>query len=156
MTDPTRLENIEEIIDFAIQREREAQDTYLSFARETQRRSFSELLLSMAEMEKEHEHKLVELKQGRRALASFTRPKGEDLGLSEMLVEVPFSPTMDYGDFLILVIRKEREAEQLYRKLEGMTTSADVRGLFALLADEERKHRDWAQERYDEDILKEN
>jgi rubrerythrin len=156
MTESIRLENIEEIIDFAIQREREAQDTYLSFARETQRRGFSELLLSMAEMEKAHERKLVELKQGRRALASFTPPKGEDLGLSEMLVEVPFSPTMDYGDFLILVIRKEREAERLYRKLEGMTNSADVRSMFALLADEERKHRDWAQERYDEDILKEN
>ena len=66
MTDPTRPENIEEIIDFAIRREREAQDTYLSYARETQRRSFSELLLTMAEMEKEHERKLVELKQGRR------------------------------------------------------------------------------------------
>ena len=156
MTDPTKLENIEEIIDFAIQREREAQATYLSYAGRTTRRSFSELLLSMAEMEKEHERKLVDLKQGQRALASFTPPKGEDLGLAETLVEVPFSENMDYGDFLILVIRKEQEAEYLYRKLQGMTTSADVGKLFILLADEERKHRDWAQERYDEDILKEN
>jgi rubrerythrin len=156
MTDQTRLENIEEIIDFAIKREREAQAAYLSYAGQTGRRAFSELLLSMAEMEKEHERKLVELKEGRRGLASFTPPKGEDLGLSEMLVEVPFSENMDYGDFLILVIRKEREAEQLYRKLGGMTSSADLRNMFALLADEERKHRDWAQERYDQDILKEN
>jgi len=156
MTDQTRLENIEEIIDFAIQREREAQATYLSYAGQTGRRGFSELLLSMAEMEKEHEQKLAALKQGQSTAALFTPPKGEDLGLADMLVEVPFSPTMDYGDFLILVIRKEREAEQLYRKLESMTTSADVGKMFALLADEERKHRDWAQERYDEDILKEN
>jgi rubrerythrin len=156
MTDPTRVESIEEIIDFAIEREREAQATYLSYAGQTGRRSFSELLLSMAEMEKEHERKLTALKEGKSTAEAFTPPKGVDLGLAEMLVEVPFSPTMDYGDFLVLVIRKEREAEQLYRKLQGLTTSADVGNMFALLADEERKHRDWAQERYDEDILKEN
>jgi rubrerythrin len=156
MTDPARLENIEEIIDFAIKREREAQATYLSYAGKTGRRSFSELLLSMAEMEKEHERKLVELKQGRRGLDSFTPSEQADLGLAEMLVEVPFSEDMEYGDFLILVIRKEQDAEQLYRKLGGMTSSAELKNMFALLADEERKHRDWAQERYDQDILQEN
>jgi rubrerythrin len=156
MTDPARLEDIEEIIDFAIKREQEAQVTYLSYAGQTRRRSFSELLVSMAEMEREHERKLTDLKQGKSTAAAFTPPKVADLGLADILAEVPFSPDMEYGDFLVLVIRKEREAEQLYRRLEGLTTSADVRNMFALLADEERKHRDWAQERYDEDILKEN
>ena len=156
MTDPTRFENIEEIIDFAIKREREAQATYLSYAGQTGRRGFSELLLSMAEMEKEHELKLTALKQGQSTAELFTPSKLEDLGLAEMLVEVPFSADMDYGDFLVLVIRKESEAEQLYRKLGSLTTSPEVRSMFALLADEERKHKDWAQERYDEEILKEN
>ena len=156
MTEPTSLDSIEAIIDFAIEREREAQSTYYSYAMETERRSFSQLLLSMAEMEKEHERKLVALKQGANLAALFTPPKAEDLGLTEMLVEVPFSPDMDYGDFLILVIRKEGEAEDLYRKLEGLTDSGDVKNMFRLLADEERKHKNWAQERYDQDILKEN
>jgi rubrerythrin len=156
MIEPTSLDSIEAIIDFAIEREREAQSTYYSYARETERRSFSQLLLSMAEMEKEHERKLVALKQGANLAGLFTPPKAEDLGLTEMLVEVPFSPDMDYGDFLILVIRKEGEAEDLYRKLEGLTDSGDVKNMFRLLADEERKHKNWAQERYDQDILKEN
>jgi rubrerythrin len=156
MTDPARLESIEEIIDFAIQRERDAQAMYLSYAGRTDRRGFSDLLLQMAEMEKSHELKLVALKQGQNTADLFAPPKGEDLGLSEILVEVPFSADMDYGDFLVLVIQKEREAEQLYRKLKGMANNPDVRSLFALLADEERKHRNWAQERYDEDILTEN
>jgi rubrerythrin len=128
----------------------------LSYAGRTERRGFSDLLLRMAEMEKAHELKLVALKQGQNAAALFSPPKGEDLGLAEMLVEVPFSADMDYGDFLVLIIQKEGEAEKLYRKLESMTNGPDVRSLFGLLADEERKHRDWAQERYDEEILKEN
>jgi rubrerythrin len=86
----------------------------------------------------------------------FTPPKTEDLGLAEMLIEVPFSPEMDYGDFLILVIRKEGEAEALYRRLGGLTENMDVKKMFRLLADEERKHKDWAQERYDQEILNEN
>ena len=156
MAEPRAFESIEAIIDFAIEREREAQATYYSYARETERRSFSQLLISMAEMEQEHERKLLALKQRSSAGDLFTPPKGEDLGLSELLVEIPFSPDMDYGDFLILVIRKEREAEKLYRKLETLTSSTDVKSMFQLLADEERKHKDWAQERYDQDILKEN
>jgi rubrerythrin len=156
MSEPTSLDSIEAIIDFAIEREREAQSTYYSYARDTERRGFSQLLLSMAEMEKEHERKLVALKQGANLPGLFTPAKREDLGLTEMLVEVPFSPDMDYGDFLILVIRKEGEAEDLYRKLEGLTDSGDVKNMFRLLADEERKHKNWAQERYDQDILKEN
>jgi len=156
MTEPTSFDSIEAIIDFAIERERVAQSTYYSYARQTERRSFSQLLLSMAEMEKEHERKLVALKQGANLAGLFTPPKAEDLGLTEMLVEVPFSPDMDYGDFLILVIRKEGEAEDLYRKLEGLTDSGEVKNMFRLFADEERKHKNWAQERYDQDILKEN
>ena len=156
MTDPTRLESIEDVIDFAIQRERDAQATYLSYAGRTERRGFADLLLQMAEMEKGHELKLAALKRGENTATLFSPPEGEDLGLAEMLVEVPFSADMDYGDFLVLVIQKEREAEKLYRRLGSMTNSPDVRSLFGMLADEERKHRDWAQERYDEDILKEN
>ena len=156
MTEPIRFDNIEEIIDFAIQREREAQASYLEYARATERRGFSELLLSMARMEKEHERRLLELKQGRSSEGLFTPPQTEDLGLTETLVDIPFSPDMDYGDFLILVIRKEGDAEKLYRRLQSLASNADLSGMFQLLADEERKHKDRAQERYDEDILKEN
>ena len=156
MTEPIRFDNIEEIIDFAIQREREAQASYLEYARATERRGFSELLLSMARMEKEHERRLLELKQGRSSEGLFTPPQTEDLGLTETLVDIPFSPDMDYGDFLILVIRKEGDAEKLYRRLQSLASNADLSGMFQVLADEERKHKDWAQERYDEDILKEN
>ena len=65
MTEPAQLESSEEILDFAIQREQEAQAAYLSYAAETTRRGFSELLMSMADMEKEHERKLSALREGK-------------------------------------------------------------------------------------------
>ena len=51
-----------DIIDFAIQKEREAQKTYASYAALTSKAGFKQLLLSMLEMEKEHEAMLLEIK----------------------------------------------------------------------------------------------
>ncbi len=145
-----------QVIDFAIEREREAQEIYLGYYKTTDRIGFRQLLLSMAEMEKEHEKKLTMLKQGIAQNRVFSSGKIIDLKLSDFLVNVEYSPDMDYGDFLIVIIKKENEAEQLYKRLESLAEEREVKQLFWSLADEERKHKAWAQDRYDLEILKEN
>jgi rubrerythrin len=156
MSATQQFDSIEQILDFAIDRERKAQEIYYAFARATERKSFARLLLTMADMEKEHERRLAELK-GRRAWASaFGTPARESLAIEEPFKEIAFSPDMDYGDFLVLVIHKEEEAEKLYLRLESLASAAETRRLFRHLAGEERKHRDWAQERYDADIRRDN
>ena len=148
--------SIEEILEFAIDRERKAQQMYLAYAGSTDRKGFQKLLLSMAQMEKEHERKLTELRRGDRAGELFRPLTGSDQKLDEVLVPVPFSPDMEYGDFLILVIQKEGEAEQLYGRLSGLARDSGAGALFQVLAEEERKHKAWAQDRYDRDVLTEN
>jgi len=150
------MPTLEKILDFAIARERQAQEIYVSYSRVTDRKSFSQLLLTMADMEKEHERRLTELK-GKRAWASaFAGSIPEQFSLEEPFKPVTFSPDMEYGDFLVLVIQKETEAERLYLHLEGLAASADARRLFRHLAGEEKKHRDWAQEAYDRDVRRDN
>ena len=51
MPTPLTFGSLEEILDFAIARERQAQEIYMAFA--TTRQSFSRLLATMADMEKE-------------------------------------------------------------------------------------------------------
>ncbi len=153
---PFQFENMNQVIDFAIEREREAQEIYLGYYKTTDRIGFRQLLLSMAEMEKEHEKKLTMLKQGIAQNRVFSSGKIIDLKLSDFLVNVEYSPDMDYGDFLIVIIKKENEAEQLYKRLESLAEEREVKQLFWSLADEERKHKAWAQDRYDLEILKEN
>ena len=155
---------IAQIIDFAIGREQEARRAYLAYAQATNRKGFRQLLLTMADMEGEHENKLRELRRRGQTPGLFREPRGEDLrselrsdlGLSQQLAEVTFSADMDYGDFLVLVMKKEAEAETLYLRLMKLAEAAEVRGLFGLLAQEEAAHRAWVQERYDEDVLREN
>lgn len=156
MDTPHTFAGIAEIIDFAVTREQEARRTYLAFAQTTDRKGFRQLLLTMADMEGEHEKKLLELRRRGDASGLFRAPRGPDLRLSGQMTDVQFSPDMEYGDFLVLVMKKEAEAERLYTGLMGLAQDAGVRGLFEHLAQEEAAHRAWAQERYDEDILREN
>ncbi len=156
MENGKRLNTVEEIVAFAIERERQAQTLYRDYARRTDRQGFGQLLLSMAGMEQEHERKLREAQRGGRIASSFAPGPAEDLKLDQFLVDVPFSPDMEYGDFLILVIKKEGQAEALYRGLAAAAQVEDLRGLFSLLAGEEAKHKSWVQDRYDLEILKEN
>jgi len=145
-----------EIVDFAIAREQEARRAYLAYAQSTNRKGFRQLLLTMADMEGEHEKKLRELSGRGEGVGLFKAPGGSDLRLSGQLADVGFSADMEYGDFLVLVMKKEAEAEALYLQLAGLALQEQARDLFVLLAREEAAHRAWAQERYDEDILREN
>ena len=153
---PTLFEDITQVIDFAIEREREAQELYLAYTKNTQRAGFIQLLISMVEMEKEHEKKLLSLKKGGRLNNIFPSDSIQDLKISDYLVDIDFSPDMEYGDFLILVIKKESGSEKLYRYLESLTIDQEVKQIFQVLAEEEKKHKIWAQDRYDLEILKEN
>jgi rubrerythrin len=148
--------SLEEILDFAITREKQAQQMYVAYSRATDRKSFSQLLLTMADMERQHERRLAGLK-GKGAWAPSLPASGpERFTVEEPFKEVPFSPDMEYGDFLVLVIRKEAEAEKLYLRLEALASSEEARRLFRHLAGEEKKHRDWAGERYDSDVRRDN
>ena len=157
MEQTLEFSSIDEILDFAIDRERKAQQMYLSYAGATDRKAFQQLLLSMAQMEKEHERKLRELRSAGAEAEGLFRPlSGSDQKLNEMLAPVAFSPDMEYGDFLILVIQREGEAEKLYTRLASLARDTSATELFRLLAEEERHHRAWAQDRYDQDIVTEN
>jgi len=148
--------DIKEIIDFALERERESQEIYLNYARKTQRMGFRQLLLSIVDMEKEHENKLKELKEEKDQSALFSGSESVKARLTDFMVQEDFSPDMDYGDFLVLIIKREEKAKKLYEELESLAADTEVKELFSWLANEEGKHKTWAQDRYDLEILKDN
>lgn len=147
---------ITEVIDFALERERESQDMYLDYARKTDRIGFRQLLLSMADMEKEHENKLKELKERKDQASLLSAAQSIKARLTDFMVPAEFSPDMDYEDFLVLIIKREEKAQKLYEELESLAANTEMKELFSWLAEEEKKHKAWAQDRYDLEILKDN
>ena len=148
--------NIDDILTFAIEKEREAQETYSTYAKTTEKSGFRRLLLSMVAQEKDHEKILLELKTGKSTEAALSAESSVDVKIADYLVDVEFSTDMSYQDFLILVMKREEKAVQLYQYLKEQSDSSDAKSLFERLADEEKKHKAWAQDRYDLEILTDN
>ena len=148
--------DIKEIINFALEREKESQEVYLDYVRKTERIGFRQLLLSMVDMEKEHENKLQELKERKDQSSLFSGSENFKGRLTDFIAQEEFSPDMDYGDLLVLVIKREEKAEKLYEELKLLAVDTEVKELFSWLAEEEGKHKTWAQDRYDLEILKDN
>jgi rubrerythrin len=150
------LETIESVLDFAIEREREARDLYLKYATQTDRKGLRALLLTMADQEKWHEQSLRELRARKNLEPLFDRARAPDMKISDYTVDVEFNPEMGYQDFLLLVIKKEEKSLNLYSWLEARSRDEEVKFLFKGLAEEEKRHKALAQDRYDLEILTEN
>lgn len=156
MEDSGMFKSIEAILEFALTRERESQDLYLRYAAKTDRQGLRSLLLTMADQERWHEQSLREL-LGRKTLEPlFSIPPALDLRISEYTITVSYHPEMNYQDFLLMVIQKEEKSQALYARLESLSADNELKFLFKGLAEEERRHKALAQDRYDLEILTEN
>jgi rubrerythrin len=156
MEDSATLRSAEAILDFAIEREREARELYLGYAARTDRKGLHSLLKTMADQEKWHEQSLRELRSQKTLAGAFSQPAAMDIKLSDYTVEVSYSPEMSYQDFLLMVIKKEEKSFQLYTRLESLSSDEEMKFLFKGLAEEEKRHKSLAQDRYDLEILTEN
>ena len=142
-----------ELIDFALKEEREGQNFYRLYAKAAEHRGFQALLGSIIEMERTHEKKLLEMKELRTLEQTFPAALLNSLNIKISADETVFSPEMEYRDFLTLLISREETAEQLYRQLSSAVRDQEPQHFFTVLAAEERKHKDWLQQRYDIEML---
>ena len=146
--------NLDEILNFAIQREQEAHDFYIDLAKKAERPGMGGLFTQFAREELGHKRKLEGIKKGTR---SFSPAKqAVDLKIGDYLVDVTPSGTLSYQDALIVAMKREKAAFQLYTDLAGQTDDAELKQLFDGLAREEANHKLRFEVEYDDVILTEN
>jgi rubrerythrin len=144
-------EDLQKTIDFAVAKEEQAESFYREWAAKAQQPSVRQLFTELADMERGHVEKLRAAgPTGMMAIA----PEGENLHLSELLVDVEASPAMSLQEALILAMKREEAAVALYDRLA--TLGGDAQPLFRALADEERNHKRLLEVEYDTVILAEN
>jgi len=147
-------DNLEEILDFAIAGEQEAHDFYMDLAKKVERPGMEGLFTQFAREELGHKARLEGIKKGVR---SFPPAKQvTDLKIGDYLVEVDPSATLTYQNALILAMKRERAAFQLYTDLAAQSDDAEVKQIFEGLAQEEAKHKLRFEVEYDDMILTEN
>lgn len=144
----------EEILDFAIEEEQSAADFYAMLAEQIKSSSVRKMFLEFGKEELLHKSKLEGLKRG--SIEYLPTADVVNLGLGEILVDVVPTGIMDYQDALILAIKKEKAAFQLYTRLAEIATDPAVKDLLLGLANQEARHKLHFETEYDEHILTED
>ncbi len=146
--------SVDEILDFAIAREQEAQEFYTKLSETSANKHAAKLFKEFAAMEQGHAAKLKAVKEGKKLVSSAT--KVADLKLAEYIVPVKADANLDYQGTLDLAMQREKAAFRLYCDLADNTEDAQLKDMFAALANEEAQHKLKIEIEYDEYVLTEN
>lgn len=154
--------SINEILDFAIEKEQEASQFYAEWARKltSPRLDPDHLFLlrnmfeHFAQEELKHKEKLIRVQKGSPFQPS-TKPV-TDLKIVDYLIDIMPSPNMDYQEALIIAMKREKSSLKLYNDLAELASSEDMRSIFTALAQEEAKHKLRLETEYEKEIYSEN
>jgi len=149
-----KLNSIEAILDFAIEKEEDAAQFYQELAGKMDRDYMRDIFLGFSKEEKGHKNKLLKIKAGEMAVPS--QRKVDDLKIGDNLVEIDLNANIDFQDALILAMKAEKAAFKLYSQLAQASDDENVKDLFSSLAQEEAKHKLRFEVEYDDYVYKEN
>ena len=148
------MNTVDEILDYAITQEQEAADFYESVANKAETAEMKKILLEFSAEEISHRKLLEAVKAGEHELT----PEQEvlDLKVSDYLVETGNVDNLSYQDALIIAMKRERAAYQLYTDMAAKVPESHLREVLVGLAKEESKHKLFFEREYDERVLTEN
>jgi len=149
-----QFSNVDDILDFAIRGEQEAVDFYSDLAAKSKNEQIKKVFLEFAGEEMKHKSRLLGIKEDKNLHLSGETVR--DMKIADYLVDIVPKPDMTYSDALILAMKKEKKAFQLYSFLSEQTTDPLMKGLFHTLSLEESRHKLRFEIEYDEYILREN
>lgn len=148
------FQDVNEILDFAIENEQNAADFYFKLSESTKDKSIRQTFEQYAHEEIGHKEKLLKLKK--EGIFRMEKQHILDMRVADYVVRKPVSDEMSYQDALILAMKREKAAYRLYMKLASQTTDGQLKELFLGLAQEEAKHKMAFEIEYDDVILREN
>ncbi len=148
-----QFESVEEVLNFAIEREIEARDFYMKLAERMENPAMQKVFENFATEELGHKYKLEAVKRGE---ISLVPEKVQSLNIADYVVDVDPQPDMDYADALVLAMRKEKAAYRLYLDLAAVGEDEELTDMFLSLAQEEAKHKLRFEIEYDDIVLKED
>jgi len=150
-----KLDSIDKVLDFAIEKEQDAADFYTDLAGRMEKKNMKAIFEQFALEEISHKAKLEQVKSGNLDLSPVNQ-KIADLKIAEMVADVDLDDKFDYQQALIVAMKNEKASFKLYSDLAGMVEDEKLKQFFLGLAQEEAKHKLRFEVAYDDDILTEN
>ena len=145
---------VDDVLDFAIDREQEAADFYNDLASKVDKPWMKKVFTDFAKEELGHKAKIEGVKAGKKLMP--VEKKVLDLKIGDYLVDIEVTADIDYQGALMVAMKREKAAFRLYTDLSNQADDDNVKNLFAGLAQEEAKHKLRFEVEYDDNVLKEN
>jgi len=144
------FKSVDEILDFATNREKEAVEFYAMLAKEATRASLKEIFASFVTEEEKHVAMLSNIADNKEKIDSYEFKEITDLKISNYMVEAEYKEGMPMPEILKLAMKKEESAVALYTDLASKTDNDDAKKLFMILVQEEAKHKLALESMYDD------
>lgn len=146
------LGSISDVVQFAIEKEKEAAAFYRQAADNEDDQANKNVLIDFAEEEEKHEKMLKDFSFDKEAVANYKFKKIEDIKRADYLVDMDYKPGMNYFDVMRIAMKREEKAYKLYEKLKESAENKEMENIFAVLAHEELKHKSGLERIYDDHL----
>ena len=146
------FKSIDEILEFAINREKEAVEFYASLSKEAVRPALKEVFEQFSEEEKKHVTLISDIAGNKEKIDSYEFKNITDLKISDYMVETEYEVGMPLPEILKIAMKKEENSVKLYRDLGNQTDKEEAKKLFKLLVQEEQKHKLALETMFDDDL----
>ena len=144
--------DLNDLIDFAMEKEQEASDFYATAARREDMAGSRQMFEEFAEEELKHKKMLGDLKQGSvsESIKDYKLKWIIDIKRSDYLVDAEYHEGMNYREILHLAMKREEKALKFYNDLLANAEDPDARKLLQILCQEEAKHKLALETMYDD------
>jgi rubrerythrin len=146
------FKSIDEILRFAIDKEKEAVTFYTELSKKESIAALAKTFKELAQEEAKHVKLLTNISKNQKGIDSYELKKVTDLKISDYMVEMEYTEGMPMQDILVLAMKREEMAVKLYTNLAMGSVDDEFVKLFKLLAQEEAKHKLTFERLYDDDL----
>jgi rubrerythrin len=151
-----QFENLKAIINFAIEKEKEAADFYDDVSEREVFSGSKQMLKEFANEERKHQAMLENFltKGVDKSVAEYKLKWIPDIKRSDYVIDMEYKDGMGYTELLMLAMKREEKALKLYNELEKEVEGAENKKVFQVLAQEEAKHKLFLETTYDDYMAK--
>jgi rubrerythrin len=151
-SDSMDFKNLEALIQFAIEKEKEAADFYEENSETESMSGKKQMLKEFAAEERKHQKMLEDyLATGvAENLDDYQFKWITDIKRSDYVDAVAYTPGMAYNELLMLAMKREEAALKLYNELLDTADNDGAKTLFKMLCQEEAKHKLALETMYDD------
>ncbi|THB81823.1 MAG: rubrerythrin [Desulfobacteraceae bacterium] len=142
--------SVDEILQFAVDREKEAVEFYTGLSEKETFSAAKETFINFAKEEQKHVDLISDIKGNQDKIDSYELKEITDLKISDYMVEKEYEPGMIMSDILRIAMKKEEAAVKLYNELASQSGDAQVEKVFKMLAQEEAQHKLFLESMYDD------